>query len=843
MVARLLAAIGSRIDGFFAKLTPLQADRPWLFVLPGLLVALASVPLIRTLELRGDLTALLPEHAPAVVDLDEIQDRLGRATTLTIAVHGDSREDVRAVARALAENLESDVPDHVLSVDWNRGEVEQFVRAHKFLYADLGELREVRDALDERHEYEVAKASPFMVQLDDEEPPDFEELAERLERREREAEERLGLESGFFEHEDLPLVTLFVRTDIRIGDHGPGRDLSSEITRRLEAVRSELGKEDVRFDLGGDLMDSVAEAEALIEEVSIGTSVAIVLVLFSVYLFFLSSRSIPLLGLSLLAPVLATFAFAELTVDYLNSSSAFLGSIVVGNGINPNVIWLARYFEERREGTPVREAIGHTHKTTWAGTLTASLGAAFAYGSLMITDFRGFRDFGVIGGFGMVACWVGAVLFLPALAALFERVRPVRRREAARRNIYGAIFRHLALRSPRVVLVASLLLTVASGLLVYQFVASDPMEYDFRKLQSERDPDSRIQWVNDRQGEIVSESFTGSALALLVPDRGELDGVVSSFERLREEHPEVLGEIASIADFVPPEQEEKRAVLGEIRELLVNLRRFADEEEREQIDAHMPPEDIAVFGDADVPDTAARAFTEKDGTRGRVVYVGHDPAGNQWDGKFMVEWAGVARSVRLSDGARPPITGNAAVFADLLTAIFVDAPKAVGLALLVTCALLILSFRKWRDRFTTLVTLLVGVLWMTGAIAFFKIKINFLNFLAFPITFGNGVDYAVNLMQRHGEEEGHGSGAVARAVEATGGAVVLNALTTVLGYVSLYASSNQALNSFGAAMTISELTCVVAAIVALPAFLSLHGAKKRARAENEPAGSTTEQEA
>jgi len=41
-------------------------------------------------------------------------------------------------------------------------------------------------------------------------------------------------------------------------------------------------------------------------------------------------------------------------------------------------------------------------------------------------------------------------------------------------------------------------------------------------------------------------------------------------------------------------------------------------------------------------------------------------------------------------------------------------------------------------------------------------------------------------------------------------------VTTIIGYLSLYTSSNRALNSFGAAMAISELTCMAAALLVLP---------------------------
>ena len=44
-------------------------------------------------------------------------------------------------------------------------------------------------------------------------------------------------------------------------------------------------------------------------------------------------------------------------VDRLNSSTGFLGSIVVGNGINYGVIWLARYVAARRRALPLEAAL------------------------------------------------------------------------------------------------------------------------------------------------------------------------------------------------------------------------------------------------------------------------------------------------------------------------------------------------------------------------------------------------------------------------------------------------------------------------------------------------------
>ena len=65
-------------------------------------------------------------------------------------------------------------------------------------------------------------------------------------------------------------------------------------------------------------------------------------------------------------------------------------------------------------------------------------------------------------------------------------------------------------------------------------------------------------------------------------------------------------------------------------------------------------------------------------------------------------------------------------------------------------------------------SLVVGVVWLLGATMALGIKINFVNFIAFPITFGIGVDYAVNVMARYLRD---GERDVAGAMRGTGGAV------------------------------------------------------------------------
>ncbi|MGB5220744.1 MAG: MMPL family transporter, partial [Polyangiales bacterium] len=446
---------------------------------------------------------------------------------------------------------------------------------------------------------------------------------------------------------------------------------------------------------------------------------------------------------------------------------------------------------------------------------------ALAYGSLMITDFRGFRDFGIIGGVGMVFCWISAITILPAAVAAYERFRPfpTARKAKGRWGGFANGFAALANRAPRSVIVASIGLSAIAIAFVAYAVIQDPFEYDFRNLRSVREEGHsearRVQW---RVNSILASHEQGRGIAVLLDS---VDDVPIIEQQLDEMPPSIHAGYHSLFDFLPSDIDEKLTLLDEIRELSLDIREKIDDEETiQKIDDNIPPEKIDVPTLADLPDEVALRFAEKDGTRGRIMVVQESEEFSTWDGRYLVRWAEALRTLRMSNGERPPLAGRAPVFADMISAVYGDMPKAITAAFLATVVLLLVSFRQRIDSLLCIMALLMGILWMAGTMAAIGMKLNFLNFVAFPITFGNGVDYSINVMRRYRLEQRAGSSdPVLLAVRRSGGAVVLCSMTTIIGYTSLYVSANQAMNSFGLAMAISEVTCLLAAVLTMPAVM------------------------
>jgi hypothetical protein len=205
------------------------------------------------------------------------------------------------------------------------------------------------------------------------------------------------------------------------------------------------------------------------------------------------------------------------------------------------------------------------------------------------------------------------------------------------------------------------------------------------------------------------------------------------------------------------------------------------------------------------------------------------------DARYLFRWADSYRRTELDDGSVVLGSGRAIIFADIWQAIIDDVPKAVAVSLGLTLLVVALAFRKGFALLAVMLSLCAGVAWMTGLLGSANVRLNFLNFIALPITFGVGVDYAVNIMQRCRRE---GLGATLHAVRETGGAVVLCSLTTTLGYLALTKSTNHAVRSMGVAAVLGEIACLLAAVIVLPgALVWIERSRAQARSNQVPSSS------
>jgi predicted exporter len=813
-------------------------------------------------NLSSDIQELLPQSAASVRAMHELRTRLPGLSSLGVVIAAPDAAAFPAAVRLagdLAARIRTYPTSLVRKVRTGTGGERQFIEQHAAMFVDAGDLAEIRARIQAERDWHSRKA--LGISLDDEPPPglDFKDLEAKYEAKYHvrlmppasgEADKATaarppGVAPGQYADPKTGLALVLVEgTDSSTSAHGAGQ-LLSRVQRDLAALGGPGHyAPGLRVGYAGNVAVSVEELTALEEDLGISSVLVVVAVLVVILGYFRWWSALPLLFLPLIVATVLSFGLVTLPpfgVDQLSSSTAFLGSIVVGNGINYGVIWLGRYVEARRaRGLQPEAALCEAVWGALPGTAVAALGAAASYASLVLTQFRGFRQFGIIGAVGMLICWGATYLLSPALVMLIERTGhgpPARSQGRASSRVLKLVGG--VLRRPRPVVVLVALVTVVSALEL-RHLSRSRIESNFSKLRRRDTWTSGEGYWGRKMDSLIGGNL--SPTVVLTDDPAQATAIAARIRADAAKPPlaALVANVRALDDVLPRDQDAKLGEVAKLRAQLTPLVRAQTAPERlAAVDRLLSSAEPVPMDIGALPPALTAGLREKDGSIGRTVLVFPRLTKQLWQSDGLETFVERLRAAALAvpPGQRPGrVAGYLPLAADITASLERDGPRASLLALIFVSVLV--AFVFWRGRggratgIAVLATLVVGVVWMVAVTLWLGIKINFANFAAFPITFGIGVDYAVNIMARFRQERQLGrdrlerdpsnepaSSEILRALGSTGGAVTLCSMTTIIGYSSLLLAKNQALFLFGAVAVAGEICCLTAALVALPAVL------------------------
>ncbi|MBA3452645.1 MAG: MMPL family transporter, partial [Deltaproteobacteria bacterium] len=699
------------------------------------------------LPLRADFSYLLPQDAPAVRDLRKLEARVKASDTALVIVEAATPADRAAAVTALAEGIRALPPTLVEHVTTDQIEIRAFLEAHRHLLVPLDDLVRARDALARRIEQAKLTANPLFIDLDDDKDPaaettDKEEL-EQLQARRRDAQVKLDRLSNVSADGTTAII------QIRLPFRSTNAERGEQLISALDEIRSRVAAAHpgVKIGFTGSVITAVAEHRAIATGMLMSSLITGLLVAALLALYFRSATLLVLLLGTLVVATVISFGAAALTVGHLNAATAFLGAIIAGNGVNFGILLISRFLEERRRGE-FDEALAKSIVGTLRPTAIASLGAAIAYGSLAATSFKGFADFALIGAVGMLLIWIASYVLLPALLLRWGRHTRIFLGDP----IVGSVLvKILGFRRSGVVVAVALIVAACSTLIVARYIAADPFEYDIKQLRSEgKDAVIARTWMG------VSDKSFGRGITgrtVIAADRiDQVPLIVEALNKINAGLPpekQTIGDIWSINAFVPADQPKKLAVLAEIRELLDSALDALDEKERTTLAELRPPDDLHEITLASLPLSLRERFTEKDGRLGYLIEIRPANSLDEWNGRDLIRFANAVRELQLSDGEKVTTSGASVIFADIVTVIERDGPLVTAVATIGLIVMVVLLVGFNRRAFAVLISTAAGSLLMVAVCALIGIKVNFLDFVALPITLGLGIDYAINIAHRH----------------------------------------------------------------------------------------------
>lgn len=527
---------------------------------------------------------------------------------------------------------------------------------------------------------------------------------------------------------------------------------------------------------------------------------------------------------TLLSLYLALGAFALLRPK-LNALTLGCAASLIGLGMDYTIHILTHYFDRYEDGQAQSEAIRATVRETGRGLLFAGLTTIAAFAAFLCAGQPFLQDMGLLAGLGIFACALLSVTFLPALLACL----PTRRRGAVPRSMGVTFLIVQTVRMSQIVFGISLALCV--GAIVALIAWPPEFETDLRNIHATQSPTLQA------QAELAT-IFGGSQEPLTVLIEGPSEEhVVRDLHRL---HPALQGLVdegllAAVASpsMLYPDLDFQDAVLQRLRQkepdALVNTLQTSLQDAGfdmaalhgyvshiQQALEHRQRVDLAAFRALGLGELL-RPFVAQD-ARGAVGLAVLFPTKDLW-----TQTDRDAITVRLTQaferfGVRGSVTGFYTISSASAAQLGADFGRITLVATLAVVLLVSVQFRRLALIVLVLVPIACGVLWTAGLMALCGVKLNLMNMAMLPLLLGIGIDYGIYIVHRL---QSHNAATLPRALQVTGIAISLSALTTQIGFGTLVFSQNQGIASVGLVALIGITACLVASLGTLPAALQL----------------------
>ena len=587
--------------------------------------------------------------------------------------------------------------------------------------------------------------------------------------------------------------------------------------------------------------------------------------------FFQRIRHPVLILSSLLVGLCWTMGFVTLAVGHLTIISVFVAPLLLGLADDFGVHFMTRYEEERGAGRDPVAALHQVYIHTGPSIIAGACTTALAFAAIMLADFRGMQELGLMSSVGILLALLAMFSFLPALIVVVERVRPwrVRPTRAGFLSAGFAALGRLIERRRRPVLALAGLLTLAS-LIALPTVRFD---YDLLNLQAHGTPS--VEW--ERRIIAHSERASWNALATATSPQAAVQKA-AAFEALP-----VVETVESVASFIPAGQDQRLPLVRALQPLLADLPptlaatqpvavpslrrsldqiRFKVRESNEDWDPEKRPTESelstartrlkTIVGQLqDLPEDETRAALSRFQADlfqdfadvWSLLRNNIQPAGpitmadippqlkkrfvSRTEDKFLLqiypkhnirEQHALEAFIRQLREIDPDVTGSPVIGYESIRAMQQGYIEAAIYALIAIVLVTFGTLRRVTDTLLALLPLGLGMIWAAGLMWLCKLQFNVANLVAAPLIIGIGIENGIHLVHRFREDDRMTPASLVAG--STGQAVALFSLTTMVGFGSLMIAKYYGVFSMGLLLSLAVGSVLVASLVVLPMLLS-----------------------
>jgi len=739
---------------------------------------------------------LLPQDLPLIKEFNEVVSKTGGSGPLVVVLEGLSQDKAPLVIGQLSERFKK--VDGTQYVDSQIP--KDFLNNRQLLILSRSELIQLETLVNQGIQYARDQLTGLSVGEEFFNPEKLQTLAEDY--------QLFDEISSFHKGKKYRNYYIFVKPSGTVTDTSFTKAFVNSIQGAINDSGYENEVPGLQIKLTGSLIVRLEENTFIKQDLEKSALLATFLVVVIILMYTRSWFSILLIIFPLLLSMTYTFAVTRLVIGHLNIISGFLVAILMGLGIDYGIHLYIRFKQELLKGRSIIEASEIVVTQVGRSGIISMLTTISVFSILSFSDFLGFAEFGKIATIGIISAFFTYIFVFPAQTIFYDRVAWLGKPKP-RLFIFKVYDLHAS--SPYFLSLGFLVVLVIS----FSLLPNIQFEYDFKKLRG----DSPAAEYETRTAEDFGFAF--SPTVMLTPKIKDLFYTHQALEEVKKnnEGDSTIGIHYSLNNFSRKEFESKEEILKRIHELFYEEKdiirlalggpRF---EKFEQMLTARP------FDESEIPKSLREKLTAKDDFLLLMFSPSEKDFFNVKNVYQLSREIKEVKNILEEKNVSVSILNENLLAAEIMDWVKQKGPEATVAAVAIVLLILILDLQSFLLAFKTFLPLLTGLVFTGAIMAFFQVKLNFINIVMLPSIIGIMIGSCVYLSHHILD---YSMGATVKSVQETGSAIILSALTSLAGYASLNIAHHAGVNSIATVVEIGIIACTICALFMLPAIFEL----------------------
>ena len=272
--------------------------------------------------------------------------------------------------------------------------------------------------------------------------------------------------------------------------------------------------------------------------------------------------------------------------------------------------------------------------------------------------------------------------------------------------------------------------------------------------------------------------------------------------------------IVGLSSFIPKKQEEKKVILARLINKFQHSN-FPPPAKKEELVHDLSRSTQATQVEVNsLPKEVTRMFQSLIAPEVYAIYLVPNFKELTW--QWMEAYTDAVRTVRQEADLNFLVADNPFLATDFVRLVQKESPKIMGVVFLGLLIIVCVLLRPLPLAISIFLHLLIGLILTLGALWLFKIKLNTLNVIAFPIILGTGIDCFIHFGLRF-----HETHQVTHTIQHKLPSVIVSNLTTMIGFGGLIFTPSFGLRSLGYTTMLGLAIMTLLCTFLLPRVLTL----------------------